>query len=303
MKGNWRISGDDIKTRVDAAWLVQRAPDAACLGLIIAIAWVLAQLTWLAVPSPDQPGAAALPQPPVAVAATPGQVDTLQLADRVASMHLFGRAAAPVAGGEPVNAPETNLNVTLHGIIAASDPDESRAIISAGSGANDSKSYRIGASIPGGASIHGIYADRVILSRNGRLEALKLPQTDENHGSIRRVPQQAPQATQPQPVQERRVPPRLRHSVAAMGHLLRAQRAVVNGKLVGYRVYPASNPAEFIAAGLQPGDVIKAVNGKSLSNPANLMALMGHYKAGEPIHLTVERNGQTKQIQVSAPQR
>lgn len=307
MTGNWRISGEELKSRASGSALVRRAPDVACLGLIVAIAYVLARLTWLAVPVPDT---AALTAAPVTAPATaPGQTDTLALANQVAAMHLFGRANAPAPTGAAVNAPETNLNVTLHGIIAADDPERSRAIIAAGSGrGGNAKSYRVGANIPGGASIHGIYADRVILSRNGHLEALKLPRESEGGGSgVVRVPPQ----TTPQPRVQRTTPsrveainqrsPRLHRATAAFGQLVRAQRATVNGKLVGYKLYPGSNPAAFLGAGLEPGDIVTEVNGKPVSNPANLMALMGKGKSDKPVSLTVKRDGQTRHISISAP--
>lgn len=306
MTGNWRISGEGLKTRASGSALVRRAPDAACLGLIIAIAYVLARLTWLAFPAPDNAALAAAPVTTTAVASS--QTDTLEQANQVAAMHLFGRANAPAPTGQAVNAPETNLNVTLHGIIAADDPDQSRALIAAGSGrGGDAKSYRVGANIPGGASIHGIYADRVILSRNGHLEALKLPRNGESDSGIVRVP---PHAETAQPVQRPAPPPlrsrrqpssRLQHATAALGQLVRAQRTTVNGKLVGYKLYPASNPAAFLSTGLEPGDLVTEVNGKPVSNPANLMALMGKGKSNKPLQLTVKRNGRTRHISISVP--
>ncbi|HET6654679.1 MAG TPA: type II secretion system protein GspC [Gammaproteobacteria bacterium] len=305
MTGHWRISGEELKSRASGSALARRAPDIVGLALMIAIAYVLARLTWLAVPAPNDTALAAAPV--AASAATPGEADTLELANKVAAMHLFGRANAPAPTGEAVNAPETNLNVTLHGIIAADDPERSRAIIAAGSGrGGDAKSYRVGADIPGGASIHGIFADRVILSRNGHLEALKLPRESEGGSGVVRVP---PQNTAP-PQAQRRAPPvqfrrepssRLQHATMALGQLVQAQRAMVNGKLIGYKLYPGSNPAAFLGAGLEPGDLVTAVNGKPVSNPANLMMLMGKGTSDKPIELTVKRDGRTRHVRISVP--
>lgn len=303
-----RISSEDIKSRASGAALLRYAPDIVSLGLIVAIAWALARLTWLAVPTADGASRVAAPAS-VVTAAAPGRTSAVELADKVAAMHLFGQANVAARGDEPVNAPETNLNLTLHGIIAADDPDESRAIIAAGSGSGTAKSYRIGASVPGGATIHGIYADRVILSRNGHLETLKLPRESDSGGSrivrVAPTPSVAARSSirpsgRPHPVSPRHVPPRLRH-IKALGQMVRAQRAVVNGKLVGYKLYPGSNPAAFLSSGLKPGDVVTEVNGQPLSNPASLMALMAKTGGGKPVSLTVKRDGQTRQIKVSLP--
>ncbi len=301
MARKWPISGTDLGSAANASAIKRLAPPIACLGIIIALAYVLARLTWLLYPAPDQ-SHAPVPSSSAPVVAANG-TDPVALADRVAAAHLFGRANAPA---KPVHAPETNLNVTLHGIIAATDPDASRAIISAGSGSSDTKSYAIGADVPGGASIHDIYANRVILSRHGRLETLKLPQSKSSNGSgIARAPsahpQPPPSSKKPAGHPVRRPPPRLHHAKAALGHLVRAQRAKVDGKVVGYKVYPGANAAAFLAAGLKPGDVVTAVNGQSLDNAAGLMSLMKQAKSGKSVKLTVKRNGKTRHLTVSLP--
>jgi general secretion pathway protein C len=304
MAHSWRISGADLKSAAGGALVKRLAPPAACLGIIIALAYVLARLTWLVYPAPDQSRAPAPAASPTAPAVAANASNPAGLADRVAAAHLFGRANAPA---RPVKAPETNLNITLHGIIAATDQDESRAIISAGGGSGQAKSYAIGASIPGGASIHDIYADRVILSRHGRLETLRLPKSKNSNGSVIVRAPTAPKSASPghksagRPV--RRPPPRLHHAKPALGRLVRPQRAKVDGKVIGYKVYPGANAAAFLAAGLKPGDVVTSVNGKSLTNATNLMVLMKRARSGKPVKLTIKRNVRTRHVTVTLPHR
>ena len=88
----------------------------------------------------------------------------------VAAQFRLGGAPPPPQDLEDV--PETQLNLKLKGTIAASVDQESMAIIAEGNG--DEKVYEIGDAIPGGASIHAIRLDRVILERAGRLEELRL---------------------------------------------------------------------------------------------------------------------------------
>lgn len=317
MNGNWRNFSSGLGTRLrglaaagrngngTAGW-PYRLPEIASLALIVAIAYVAARLTWLAVPAATGAIAAMAAGTSIAaVAPAPGGDSVAETAARVASLHLFGRAApANAPSDKAINAPETNLNITLHGIIAASDSDESRALIVAGNGHGAGKSYRIGARIPGGAAIHGIYPDRVILDRNGRLETLKLPKSDNSGTShVTRAPARTAPPRPPRQARARPEPrrPRPSRGPGRFSAFIRTQRAVVDGKVVGYRVYPGTNPATFIGSGLQPGDIVEAVDGRPLSSPSSLMSLMKKLKGDRPIKLKVERDGQTRQVTVSVP--
>ena len=84
--------------------------------------------------------------------------------------NLFGDPnPAPVVR----NAPPTTLDLTLQGVLAASDTNIARAIIM--SGKRKSKLYSIGESIKGaGVSIEEIKANEVLLNRNGAIESLPL---------------------------------------------------------------------------------------------------------------------------------
>jgi len=108
-------------------------------------------------------------------AMAPGPASTapsFRIEDVVAA-HLFGRAdVKPVAS--TANAPETRLNMTLHGVIASEQEGASaRAIIEVAG--KDSKSYRIGDRVEGtDATVQGIEPKRVLLERNGVIESLPM---------------------------------------------------------------------------------------------------------------------------------
>jgi len=89
----------------------------------------------------------------------------------IVSANLFGDPKPKV---EVKNAPKTTLNLTLQGILSASDSSVARAIISS-SGKNKAELYSVGEEIKGaGASIKEIRAQEVILNRNGAIESLPL---------------------------------------------------------------------------------------------------------------------------------
>ena len=90
--------------------------------------------------------------------------------NNIVNANLFGDPSPdPIAKV----APKTTLDLTLQGVLAASDNSISRAIIM--SGKRNSKLYSIGESIQGaGVSIEAIKADEVLLNRNGAIESLPM---------------------------------------------------------------------------------------------------------------------------------
>ncbi len=93
--------------------------------------------------------------------------------EQIAKWHLFGQKAV----GEPVvekviEAPETHLELTLHGIFFIPKDSDGYAII--GAPGKEELQYRIGDKIPGGAVLSAIEDNKIILTRSGRHESLSL---------------------------------------------------------------------------------------------------------------------------------
>src|SRR6267142_747581 len=89
----------------------------------------------------------------------------------ITNAHLFG--AAPTLKQDGANAPQTSMPLVLTGIIAGNDPQNGLAIL--GPSAQATKVYAVGDNVPGGAKLHSVYSDRVVIDRDGRLESLSLP--------------------------------------------------------------------------------------------------------------------------------
>ena len=92
-------------------------------------------------------------------------------AQSVVSAHLFGVAAGRFRSRPEQHARSPAANLVLAGTIATQDPKRGVAIISDG---GPSKVYSVGDNV-GGASLHSVYLDHVILDRGGALETLLLP--------------------------------------------------------------------------------------------------------------------------------
>lgn len=91
--------------------------------------------------------------------------------------HLFGQAQKQQSktAPAPITAPETRLNLKLNGIIASDGENTAGAIIEKSAGKQEY--FVLGDTISNGVTLKEVYKDRVILSRNGRLETLSLPKT------------------------------------------------------------------------------------------------------------------------------
>lgn len=131
------------------------------LALLVALGAYLADRVILfTTPPPTIPGTTATPAPKPAYDR-----------QRLLQTALFGTAAGPSSAGLVVNAPETRLALTLHGLFSGSS--ESSALISAAGG--QPRRYLEGAALPGGAVLAEVQKDQVLLRRQGQLEVLRFP--------------------------------------------------------------------------------------------------------------------------------
>jgi general secretion pathway protein C len=253
--------------------------------LVVAIAAQLAAVVWqVLAPSP--------PTGPAAPAVGPGPAPGINVAG-IVNAHLFGTALAP-ATGDPANAPATSLNLVLAGTIAGPDPKSGWAII--GETAQAARVYATGATLPGGAALREVYADRVILDRNGRLESLPLPRLS-GAGPVQ-VSYAPPRPVGAEPSLADNIRQFVAQDPQAVSEILRPQPVFAGGQQRGYRVYPGRNRAQFAKLGLMPGDLVTAVNGTPLDDPNRGLETLRGVGAGSPVVLTVERNGQTQQVTV-----
>jgi len=265
------------------AGVAQLGPPVATLVFVVLLAAQLASLLWRVLGSPEQD--AAMP-PPVSGAVEPA-VDLAA----IVNAHLFGVAAAT---GDPGDAPATSANLTLAGTLAGRDPEQGWAII--GASGQTARVYATGASLPGGTRLLAVYPDRVILERNGARESLVLPRLSGGSGGMAGA--YAPPAATPAASLADSVRQLVAENPAAANELLRPQPVFAGGSLRGYRVYPGRNRAQFASLGLQPGDLVTAVNGAALDDPNRGLEIIRGIGQGGAVMLTIDRNGQQQQLSV-----
>ncbi|HEB93404.1 MAG TPA: type II secretion system protein GspC [Gammaproteobacteria bacterium] len=270
------------------------------LLLIVLLAKALAGLTWTLLPAPAENMAGFVPpgSAPTQTRSAPARVS----AASIERLHLFGEAgkAAPKVAAKVVDAPDTRLNLKLHGVLASDNAVIARAIIADGKGLEDA--YAVDDKLPGNAVLKEIHADRIILEHRGRLETLRLPKDAKTLVNNRVAMNSIP---------GRRSAAAISASTTDTGALLRQYRDALvtdpqsvmelvraepvrdhsTGKLKGYRVRPGRDRQLLSRFGLRAGDVVTSINGIPMDNPLKALELMRDVTTLSQINLEVERNG------------
>src|SRR5271155_4169070 len=285
----------DTRTNEWLSLLKANGPRAVSLLLAALIAAQLAQIAIFAFVKPVKS-----PQPVPTASAPRPQHPALHI-QNVISAHLFGVAAVNGGAQDPANAPQSSANLLLAGTIATQDPKRGVAIISDGGG--PSKVYSVGDRV-GGASLHSVYLDHVILDRSGALETLQLPRQllAGNRG---------PAAAMRRPGADPRTAAavdNIRHMVQQdPGILDQVMRTVASydnsaGKLRGVRAYPGRNRQIFNKLGLKPGALVTAINGTPLDDPQRSQDVFNTIQTSDHVTVTIERGGQRQDVTLNIAQ-
>jgi general secretion pathway protein C len=217
----------------------------------------------------------------------------------VVSAHLFGIATADPSAQDPANAPPSTSNLVLAGTIATQDPKRGVAIIIDG---GPSKVYSVGDNV-GGASLHSVYLDHVILDRGGALETLILPRLMgpgmHARGPARRGAADPRTATAVQNIRQL-----VQQDPSILDQVMRTVPSYDSaaGKLRGFRAYPGKNRQIFNKLGLKSGDLVTAINGTVLDDPQRSQEVFNTIQSSDHVTVDVERGGQKQQITLNIAQ-
>ena len=267
------------------AWLLGEGPRVATWILALALGVQAALIVT------DLAGAGRVPR--AAPAPRPGmQPHSLDVATLTAA-HLFG--AAPAVRQDGANAPQTNIALVLTGTIAGNDPQNGLAIL--GPSAQTAKVYAVGDNVPGGAKLHSVYSDRVIIDRNGQLESLALPRQP----SAAAPPPSAAALPAENPSFER-MRRMISEQPGLLADVLRPQPVMDHGRMNGFRVYPGRNRAAFMRLGLRPGDQVTAINGTPLDDRDRGDQILRTLSSSSEARVTVIRAGQQQDLTLNLAQ-
>jgi len=211
----------------------------------------------------------------------------------ITGAHLFGAAPQPQQDG--ANAPQTTIPLVLTGTIAGNDPQNGLAIL--GQTAQTAKVYAVGDNVPGGAKLHSVYSDRVVLDRNGQLESLALPRQVNNGNAP--PPSAAVLPENPSIERMRRM---ITEQPGLLADVMRPQPVMDHGRMNGFRVYPGRNRMAFMRLGLRPGDQVTAINGTPLDDRDRSEQILHTLNSSSEAHVTVIRNGQQQDLTLNLAQ-
>lgn len=296
------------------AWLqalpLRAIKQALCGVLVIWLLYGLAQLCWLLLIGPDNQEALA-PVPlstssksPVAV------VDVAALQ----SLHLFGEAGKQqaavvevktVAEGIEDQARKTSLDLQLQGIVYSDAPELAVAMIVI---KGKSDQYHIGDKLPLSPRVElaKVMVDRVIIDNSGRYESLWLFDENEKPRSTvnRAKPAGAARLNDLRGIKDTTVlardyRSRLYKNPSSLAEVVRISPAQVDGQMVGYRVSPGRDKAQFKAFGFKAGDVVTSINSVSLDDPSKALEVYKMMRTAREASFTVDRDGESIQLMVS----
>lgn len=257
------------------------------IGLVVYFAWIMGRLTWMVVwTDPVMVGPQATAQAPNA---GQGRVTPL------AAYDLFGRpdAGTPVAEAVRRSAPETHLRMRLEGVLVATEPELSGAIVAGTDGST--AYYRVGDIMPGSIELAEVESQRILIRRNGEIESLAFEES-EGDGMVSQV-EDVDYASPEAFVEDAQA------ELAAQGDAALQQyglRPVEPGSSQGY-VYDGSNPM-LSALNLQAGDVITAINGQSLGDIEQDRELLNSWRDQPQIEVEVMRDGASFTVNYAIPQ-
>ncbi|MGY0219744.1 type II secretion system protein GspC [Endozoicomonadaceae bacterium StTr2] len=282
---------DNSEYRRVMTWLASKQKSLAtvieCL-LIIVLMYLLAGLFWQVFATLSEKPATSSVNNLASVSST--HIKSEPRYPALDSFEFFGTApkavaVKPVKQADIAAIPRSRLPLRLTGLLAHPNPQHALAIVE---NRGSQRSYRIGETIrPQQAKVIAIHPDRVIVQVEGKDQALMLYPNQKtstvlqvnNHQSSDKTPSSLKELAQnPKKITEL-------ISISPAGN--------------GYRINPKKHPELFQQAGLKRNDIVVAMNGYDLKNPASVLEILNNIDTLQRIDLTVEREGMLHQVELS----
>ena len=267
--------------------------------LLIYIAYLASQATWMFVPS----GQISSQSVKTSKNMQSNKDETVSIS-KLEKLHLFGvyNASPSVKTIEIEDAPETRLNLTLSAAVASDDISASAAIIENN---GRQETYGIGDVITGTkATLEQVLTDRVLIKQTGRVETLMLDGINYEKLSSS-LPNKAEEQEKLKETTSTVVDMRKNKQLSQQARSLKADifkdpgkitdylRIVPKrngGNILGYRLMPGKNPEFFNSSGLKSGDLAVQMNGFDLTVPSEAGQAMMALRQENQVSLSVKRD-------------
>ncbi len=271
----------------------------ALLSAIAVAIWFAARIAWhlVAATPPATELAVAVDDPDGPSNAGGARID-------LAALHLFGQSVIGAPLTVTANAPDTSLDLRLLGTLVEDSGGTGMAIIADG---DDESLYAVGDPVTGDAKLHEVHADRVILIHLGRYETLRLREEDPAAPGRRRGTNPGRTATATATPNLQRLDWQAaqrdaRLDPARLAQQIRALPIIENGQPIGFRLQAGRDAALIGKLGLRPTDVITAVNGIPLNDPARAFELINQLNSETRFNVELRRDGREMTLAIDAGQ-
>lgn len=296
-----------------------------CTASLVGIAWSLMPTPAATLPSLRDIINPARQSGPVPSSAAPVDVG------RLAGWHLFGdptsasseelsrlqsrRAAALESrAGIEDDARETRLPLLLRGVVSSSDDGLGYAMIEH---QGEQAVYAVGDDLPvqGRVSLAKVLPSRAVIDNGGNYELLTLfedndlmRQAGQGEAALAAEERGSESETAAQTVRvdnatlAAQYRDRLYSNPQSLAEVVQVAPVRNGGDLVGYRLSPGRAGEDFTALGFEAGDIVTAVNGLSLSDPANTMRLYQAMRDERSATFELQRDGGEIVLSVQLPE-
>jgi general secretion pathway protein C len=301
----------------------------ACLSMWIAVS--IASLIWSLWSGPAAPEIMAPIVNPPSQTNRGEEVVTLDVGSML-GLGLFGNpvnvtgqaeAVAQTASdrdGIEAGAKETRLDLTLVGTLVTSTDGLGTAVIEA---RKTQTTYAVGDSLPvsGDVTLAKVLTKQVVLNNGGQYELLTLFEDNPLSKAVRvSAVQGEPDNTPPSAVDPSATSSgvvidspeataiaatyreRLYSEPESLARAVKVSAVNNENGIYGYRVAPGSDATAFKALGFESGDIVTAVNGLDLSDPANTVSLYQSMRDATEATFDIKRGDTTLTLSVSLGQ-
>lgn len=212
-----------------------------------------------------------------------------------------GIPAAPVAPlpGVIASSSENAVQLVLASVSPGSTPQE--GVASIGTSLDDTQQFAAGGLLPNGARLTEVHSDHVILSKGSARIAVymgdrepKVLGTDQRFSERQTVEQNLLFVGGKASAREEIKP--------AAGYTwsttVLTQPVFDQGRLKGIQVLSGASASQLASLGFNSGDVVLEIDGVRVEDPAQGEDLLGALESGDPVAVTVERDGSLHHLMI-----
>lgn len=231
------------------------------------------------------------------------------LAAEIESVELTELDAETALAGIEDGAPQSNLPLVLRGIVAVTDAGLGQAVIEH---KKNQDLYRVGDELPGGSRVElaKVMPEQVVIDNGGRYELLRLFEegnnlaarlpaasaTDASRRTSRKTGARSKEVSVNSSEIAAQYRERLYSDPQSLTDLVSLSVVREGSQTIGYRLSPGPEAQAFQALGFRRGDLVTAVNGKSVAELANITGLYDDMRSAEEVVFELSRGDEELMI-------